>query len=83
MSGHFFDFSAVLSAKNSQVIQLVLSSLVVFWSGLTFFKKAADSLKNHSPNMFTLIALGTGVAWIYSFIAVLFPQIFPPEFFTH
>ena len=83
MGGHFFDFSVVLSAKTSQVIQLILSSFVVFWSGLPFFKKAADSLKNWSPNMFTLIALGTSVAWIYSFVAVLFPQIFPPEFFTH
>ena len=83
MGGHFFDFSIILSAKTSQVIQLVLSSFVVFWSGLPFFKKAADSLKNRSPNMFTLIALGTGVAWIYSLVAVLFSTIFPQEFFTH
>lgn len=83
MGGHFFDFGAILSAKTSQVIQLVLSSFVVFWSGFSFFKKAAESLKNRSPNMFTLIALGTGVAWIYSFVAVLFPAIFPQEFFTH
>ena len=83
MGGHFFDFSTILSAKTSQMIQLVLSSFVVFWSGFPFFKKAADSLKNRSSNMFTLIALGTGVAWVYSFVAVLFPTTFPQEFFTH
>ncbi len=80
MSEHFFESNAIVSAKTSQIIQLALSSLVVFWSGFTFFKRAVDSLKNRSANMFTLIALGTGVAWVYSLIAVLFPQIFPVEF---
>ncbi len=77
MSGHFFEF---VSVKTSQMIQMVLSFIVVFWSGWPFFVKAYESVINRLPNMFTLIALGTGVAWIYSFIAILFTQIFPPEF---
>ena len=59
---------------------MILSFGVVFWCGWPFFLKALESVKNRLPNMFTLIALGTGVAWIYSFIAVLFTQIFPTEF---
>lgn len=77
MGGHFFE---IISVRTSQVIQMILSFGVVFWCGWPFFLKALESVKNRLPNMFTLIALGTGVAWIYSFIAVLFPQIFPTEF---
>lgn len=77
MSGHFFEF---ISIKISQQLQMGLSFIVVFWSGWPFFVRAYESVINRLPNMFTLIALGTGVAWIYSFIAILFPQIFPPEF---
>lgn len=79
MGGHFFEFS---SAGISQMIQMILSFVVVFVCGWPFFVKALESVKNRVPNMFTLIALGTGVAWIYSFVAVLFPQIFPPEFLS-
>ncbi len=77
MSGHFFEF---ISIKISQQLQMGLSFIVVFWSGWPFFVRAYESVINRLPNMFTLIALGTGVAWIYSFIAIVFPQIFPPEF---
>lgn len=79
MGGHFFE---VMSIRTSQMIQMILSFGVVFWCGWPFFVKALESVKNRLPNMFTLIALGTGVAWIYSFIAVLFPQIFPAEFLS-
>ncbi len=77
MGGHFFQF---IDVRVSQVIQMILSFAVVFWSGWIFFVKAFESVRNRMPNMFTLIALGTGVAWIYSFVAILFPQIFPTEF---
>lgn len=77
MGGHFFEF---IDVRISQVIQMVLSFAVVFWSGWIFFVRAVESVKNRMPNMFTLIALGTGVAWLYSFIAILFPRIFPAEF---
>lgn len=78
MGGHFS--LMLIPAKTSQLVQLLLSTFVVFWSGSLFFGKAFESLKNKSPNMFTLIALGTSVAWFYSSFAVLFPQIFPKEF---
>lgn len=77
MGGHFFE---VIDVRVSQLIQMILSFAVVFWCGWIFFVRAVESVKNRMPNMFTLIALGTGVAWLYSFIAILFPQIFPAEF---
>jgi len=52
--------------------QLILTTPVVLWGGLPFFKRAWDSLKNRSPNMFTLVAMGTGVAYLYSAAAVFF-----------
>lgn len=58
-------------------IQLVLASLVVFWAGRMFFAKGWQSVVNKSLNMFTLIALGVGAAYIYSAAAVLFPNLFP------
>lgn len=80
MGGHFFE---MIPVKISQIIQLLLSTIVVFWSGSIFFRKALESVKNKSLNMFTLIAIGTGVAWSYSLFALLFPQVFPAEFLTH
>jgi Cu+-exporting ATPase len=64
-------------------IQLVLASPVVLWGGWPFFVRAWHSVLNHSPNMFTLIGLGVGVAYGYSIIATLFPDIFPHAFRGH
>jgi P-type Cu+ transporter len=61
-------------------IELVLATPVVLWGGWPFFVRGWQSVMNRSPNMFTLIGLGTGVAYIYSVVAVLFPWIFPPSF---
>ena len=61
-------------------IEFALATPVVLWAGLPFFERGWASLVNRSLNMFTLIALGTGTAYVYSVIAVLFPQIFPPSF---
>jgi Cu+-exporting ATPase len=58
-------------------LELVLATPVVLWAGLPFFQRFWTSLVNRSPNMFTLIGMGTGVAYAYSVIATLFPQIFP------
>jgi P-type Cu+ transporter len=63
--------------------QLILATPVVLWGGFPFFKRAWDSLRNRHMNMFTLIALGTGVAYIYSLVATFFPGIFPDEFKMH
>jgi P-type Cu+ transporter len=60
--------------------ELILGIPVVLWSGWPFFVRGLQSIKNKSLNMFTLIALGIGVAFIYSLIATLFPDIFPPSF---
>ncbi len=61
-------------------IQLVLATPVVLWAGWPFFVRGWQSLMNRSLNMFTLIALGTGVAWVFSVVATLAPGIFPAAF---
>jgi Cu+-exporting ATPase len=63
-------------------IELLLATPVVLWAGWPFFERGWASVKNRSTNMFTLIAMGTGVAYAYSVIATLFPQIFPASFRT-
>ncbi|HEX3034306.1 MAG TPA: heavy metal translocating P-type ATPase [Thermodesulfobacteriota bacterium] len=64
-------------------IQLILATPVVLWGGLPFFKRGWASIVNRSLNMFTLIAIGTGVAYLYSVVATLFPGVFPDSFRTH
>ena len=63
--------------------QLVLATPVVFWSGWPLFERGWMSLVNRSLNMFTLIALGIGVAYLYSGVATLFPGVFPDAFRGH
>jgi P-type Cu+ transporter len=61
-------------------LELVLATPVVVWAGWPFFQRGWASIVNRSTNMFTLIAMGTGVAYVYSVVATLFPQIFPSTF---
>src|SRR6185437_8051541 len=61
-------------------IEAVLATIVVLWGGASFFVRGWRSLKPWSPNMYTLIALGTGVAWLYSAVALLLPDVFPVGF---
>ena len=61
-------------------IQAVLATAVVSWGGAPFFRRGWRSLKPWRPNMYTLIALGTGVAWTYSAVAFLWPGLFPAGF---
>ena len=61
-------------------LELLLSTPVVLWGGWPFFQRGWASVVNRSTNMFTLIAMGTGVAYSYSVVATLFPQIFPASF---
>lgn len=70
----------LLSMRALGWIEFVLATPVVLWGGWPFFERGWMSLVNRSLNMFTLIALGTGTAFLYSVIAVLFPQIFPATF---
>jgi P-type Cu+ transporter len=61
-------------------IELVLTLPIVFWAGWPFIKRAVQSVTNRSPNMWTLIGLGTSAAFIYSVFATIAPQVFPPSF---
>ncbi|HSY58618.1 MAG TPA: heavy metal translocating P-type ATPase [Terriglobales bacterium] len=70
----------ILSMRTIGWLEFALATPVVLWGGLPFFERGWASLVNRSLNMFTLIALGTGTAYTYSVIAVLFPGIFPPSF---
>ena len=60
--------------------QMALATPVVLWCGLSFFQRGWKSILNRHLNMFTLISIGTGVAWGYSMIAALMPTIFPNTF---
>ena len=71
-----------LSMRTVGWIEFALATPVVLWGGAPFFARGWSSIVNRSLNMFTLIALGTGTAYVYSVIAVLFPEIFPPSFQT-
>ncbi|WP_332750378.1 copper-transporting P-type ATPase [Hydrogenophaga sp.] len=61
-------------------IELVLTAPIVLWAGWPFFVRGAQSVVNRSPNMWTLISLGTGAAFVYSVVATLAPQVFPESF---
>ncbi|QDG94369.1 heavy metal translocating P-type ATPase (plasmid) [Rhizobium sp. NIBRBAC000502774] len=81
MGSHLFPtLHDVVPMRTSIWIQLVLATPVVLWCGWPFFERAWASLVNRSLNMFTLIAMGTGVAWAYSMVAALTPGIFPAAF---
>jgi Cu+-exporting ATPase len=67
-----------LTMGTVQWIEFVLATPVVLWGGWPFFERFVLSLKTWNLNMFTLIGLGVGVAWLYSVIALLMPDIFPP-----
>jgi Cu+-exporting ATPase len=78
MSGHFG--FAPLAHGASTWVQLVLTTPVVLWGGWPFFVRGLQSVRTRHLNMFTLIALGTGVAYLYSLAAALVPGLFPPAF---
>jgi Cu+-exporting ATPase len=73
----------LLSANQWGWIELAFSTPVVFWAGWPFFQRFWTSLVHRSLNMFTLIGLGVGVAYLYSVVAKLFPNIFPVSFRSH
>ncbi|MBF0384358.1 MAG: heavy metal translocating P-type ATPase [Candidatus Omnitrophica bacterium] len=75
-----FSFKGLISSKFSGWLQFILATPVVFWAGGFFYTRAWKSIVNRSLNMFTLIAMGVSVAYFYSAIALVFPQIFPESF---
>lgn len=83
MGGHLFDIAHAVGAQRSNWIQLLLGTPVVLWAGWPFFVRGWASLRNRSLNMFTLIALGTGAAWVYSLAGTLAPGLFPQELRGH
>ncbi len=80
MGGHLTGLVMWLGQQNSNWLQLLLATPVVLWAGWPFFVRGWQSIVNRSLNMFTLIAMGTGIAWIYSVVATVAPQVFPPAF---
>src|SRR6266581_2485690 len=67
----------------SRWLQFLLSTPVVLWAGAPFFQRGWQSIRNRSLNMFTLIAMGVGVAYLYSATVMLTPGIFPSSFVAH
>jgi Cu+-exporting ATPase len=80
MGGHFLELHRYVEPQLSNWAQFALASPVVLWAGWPFFLRGAQSLLTRNLNMFTLIAMGTGVAWIYSVVATFAPYLFPPGF---
>src|SRR5712691_6795334 len=70
----------IVTMQTAGWIELFLATPVVLWGGWPFFVRGWQSIVNRSLNMFTLIGLGVAVAYIYSVVAKLFPEIFPPSF---
>jgi Cu+-exporting ATPase len=80
MAGMFPGFHEIVPGNITRWLEFLLSTPVVLWAGWPFFVRGWQSLVNRNPNMFTLIALGTGVAYVHSVVAVLFPGLFPASF---
>jgi len=78
MGGHLFNIHHLIAQQTSNWVQLLSGTPVVLWAGWPFFTRAVASVKHRSLNMFSLIALGTGAAWLYSIVATLLPGLFPP-----
>jgi len=77
MAGHVANLHMALSPQLANWVQLLLATPVVLWAGAPFFVRGWASLKSGNLNMFTLIAMGTGVAWTYSVLATIAPGLFP------
>jgi Cu+-exporting ATPase len=80
MGAHFLNLHRWISPQLGNWLQLFLATPVVLWAGWPFFERGWQSLTTRNLNMFTLIAMGTGVAWLYSVVATTAPGIFPPAF---
>ena len=80
MGGHLVGLHRFLPEGVSNWIQLALATPVALWAGWPFFERGWASLKTRNLNMFTLIAMGVGVAWAYSVVATVAPGLFPAAF---
>ena len=77
MGGHLTGLMMMVPRATSNLVQLLLATPVVLWAGWPFFARGWTSVMTRRLNMFTLIAMGVGVAWLYSVIAVILPDLFP------
>jgi P-type Cu+ transporter len=82
MGGHLFDFGHTFG-QTANWLQLAFATPVVLWAGWPFFVRGWQSLMTRNFNMFTLIAIGTGIAWTYSVLATVAPGMFPEMFQGH
>lgn len=84
MGRHFWPpMEEIVAAEWLDWAELILATPIVLWAGLPFFERGWMSVRTGNLNMFTLIALGVGVAYVYSVVATLAPGIFPPQFRGH
>ena len=83
MGGHLIGDHGWIDQSLSNWIQLVIATPVVLWAGWPFFVRGWQSVLTRNLNMFTLIAMGTGVAWVYSVVATFVPGVFPITFREH
>jgi len=83
MGGHLVDLHSLVAQQTSNWMQLLLGTPVVLWAGWPFFIRAVASVKHRSLNMFSLVALGTGAAWLYGLVGTLAPGLFPTAFRGH
>jgi P-type Cu+ transporter len=83
MGGHLTGLMMMLPRSTSNLIQFALATPVVLWAGWPFFVRGWASLATRKLNMFTLIAMGVGVAWLYSVVAIALPSLFPAAFRTN
>lgn len=79
MFGHKLN---LLESQTQTWVELFLSLPIVLWAGWPFFYRGWQSIANRSPNMWTLIGLGTGAAFLYSVVATVAPQVFPASFMS-
>lgn len=83
MGGHLFDIGHLVAPQTSNWLQMLFGTPVVLWAGWPFFTRGWASVRSRNLNMFTLIALGTGAAWLYSMVGTLAPGLFPEELRGH
>src|SRR5215207_1743291 len=83
MGGHLPVLDRIVPPRTSNWLQLALATPVVIWAGWPFFVRGWQSLVTRNLNMFTLIAVGTGVAYVYSVVGTVAPAIFPATFRGH
>ena len=83
MGRHLLGLDHTIPGQTSNWLQLLLATPVVLYCGWPFFERGGQSLVTRNLNMFTLIAIGTGIAWVYSVVATFAPGIFPAAFRAH